>query len=268
MSIGIVGCGAIGSAVGRAVQRPPLARAFRLSGLHDRNPAQAARLRRRLRPRVPVLSLPALIRRSQVILEATSAAAAGAIIRQSLRAGRTVVPLSVGGILPLAHHLPRLTRRGGRLVIPSGAIAGLDAVRAARLGRLQRVTLTTRKPPAAYRGAPGARLSDAQLAALRRPAVLFRGSAARAVRGFPQNINVAATLSLAGLGPQRTQVRIIADPGVTRNCHEIEAIGPFGRLTVRTENVPSAGNPKTSQLALLSVLATLHAMTGAWRVGT
>ena len=136
----------------------------------------------------------------------------------------------------------------------------------AGLGRLRSVMLTTRKPPSALTGAPG--LKRRSLRGLRRPLTVFSGPAARAIKMFPQNINVAATLALAGLGAGRTRVRIIADPRVRTNIHEIEVIGSFGRLTVRTDNRPSATNPKTSELAILSALATLQQLAFPWRVGT
>lgn len=266
--IGIVGCGAIGSALAKALQRPPLARSFRLAGVHDLDHRKASTLAHRLRGGIPVLPLDMLIRRSDLIVEATAAASAGRIVTRALAAQRDVLCLSVGGLLPLSRRLPTLTRRGGHLYVPSGAIAGVDAIKAARLGTLRRVTLTTRKSPASLVEAPGARRFRARLRRATRPITLFRGSAAQAVRQFPQNINVAATLALAGLGAARTEVRIVADPRAHRNLHEIEAAGSFGRLTVRTENVPSRQNPKTSELAVLSALATLHQLAHPWRVGT
>lgn len=243
----------------RALQRPSRRRAFTLVGLHDRDPGKATQLARLLRGRVPVLPLSMLIRRSALVIEAASAAAAPAIVARALRARRDVLAMSAGGLLPRAARWRRLAARGGRLVIPSGAIAGLDGIKAARCGTLRRVVLTTRKPPAAFPGIPRGR---------RGPVVLFRGSAARAVRCFPQNINVAATLALAGLGATRTRVTIIADPAVRRNIHEIKAEGSFGRLTVRVENIPSRQNPKTSELAILSALATIQQLAHPWRVGT
>lgn len=252
----------------RALGRPPLARHYRLVGLCDQNRAAADALARRLPSHPPVFSLAMLIRRSDLVLEAASAAAAPAIITRALAARRRVLAMSAGGVLRLAHRLETLTRRGGELLIPSGAIAGLDGLKAARTGGLQRVTLTTRKPPQTLAGAPGARRHRARLARLTRPLTLFRGTAARAVTAFPQNINVAATLALAGLGAARTQIRIIADPTITRNIHEIEAVGRFGRLTVRTENRPSPQNPKTSELAIESALAALGQLPQRWRIGT
>lgn len=250
----------MGSVIATALQRAPLAHAYTIVGLHDQDRARASRLARQLRGRIPVLPVRSLIRRSDVLVEAASVQAAKQIVPRALRARREVVAMSVGGILPLAGRLPSLTRRGGRLWIPSGAIAGLDGIKAARLGPLKRVTLTTRKPPRSLQGASGARCLA--------PITLFRGSAAQAVRLFPQNINVAATLALAGLGATRTEVRIVADPTIRRNIHEISAVGSFGRLLVRAENVPSRQNPKTSTLAILSALAALAQLARPWRVGT
>ena len=250
------------------MQRPPLARAFRLSGLHDLDRRKADALARRLHRRIPILSLDRLIQRSDVVAEAASAAAAPTIVTRALRRGRTVMALSAGGLLPFHRQFSRWPRHGGHLIIPSGAIAGLDGLKAARLGRLRRVTLTTRKPPRTLADAPGAARYRARLPHLTAPLTLFHGSAARAVRAFPQNVNVAATLALAGLGPARTRVRIVADPTVRRNIHELEAVGTCGRLVVRTENQPSARNPKTSELAILSATAALHALAQSWRVGT
>ena len=266
--MGIVGCGAIGSTLALVLQRPPWVSSFQLVGVHDQDLKKARALARRLSGRIPVLSLTALIQRSRLLVEATSAAAAATIVRQALRARRTVVALSVGGLLPLQRRLASLTREGGRLLIPSGAIAGLDAIKAARLGGLRRVTLTTRKPPRTLMDAPGARRLRARLLTTRRPLELFRGSATRAVEAFPQNINVAATLALAGLGSARTEVRMVADPSVHQNIHEIEAVGAIGRCRFRLENRPARANPKTSQLAIWSALATLHQLTEGYRVGT
>lgn len=256
--VGIVGCGAIGSSLAHALESRPLAGLFQIAGLNDLQTERADRLSRQLRRRTPVLALSRLIDRSQIVIEATSVASCPAIVTQALKRGRTVIALSVGGILPFAKKLQHWIGTG-KLLIPSGAIGGLDAIKAARYSGLKRVTLTTRKPPTSLRGAPKN---------LRRPVTLFRGTAAAAIRAFPQNINVAATLSLAGLGAQKTQVRVIADPATRRNIHEIEAEGKFGRMTFRMENLPSRQNPKTSLLAIDSALATLEQTARHWRVGT
>ncbi len=136
------------------------------------------------------------------------------------------------------------------------------------MGRLTSVTLTTRKPPRAFRGAPGLARRGIRPERVRAPKLLFQGSARKAAALFPQNINVAATLALAGLGPARTRVRIIADPRVRANIHEIEARGSFGKLTVRAENRASARNPKTSQLAIQSAVALLERILRPIRIGS
>jgi len=130
------------------------------------------------------------------------------------------------------------------------------------------VVLTTSKPPAGLAGAPFVAENQIDLDEIKERTVLFEGTAQEAVKAFPANINVAASLSLAGIGPQRTQVRIIADPELSANVHQIEVIGKFGKLTTRTENLPSPSNPKTSYLAALSAVATLKSITEAAKIGT
>lgn len=155
-----------------------------------------------------------------------------------------------------------------RIYLPSGALTGLDGVKSAAVGRIDSVTLTTRKPPAGLSGAPYLAREGIDLSSLREEKVIFEGSAEEAVEGFPRNINVAATLSLAGIGVAKTRVRIIADPKISRNIHEIEVEGEFGRLISRTENLPSPSNPKTSLLAIFSAIATLKSLASPVRIGT
>ena len=176
--------------------------------------------------------------------------------------------MSTGGLL----KYPSLLRRAIALKIPihlpSGALAGLDGIKGAASGGLRSVTLTTRKHPSSFRGSPHVLRRRIRLDRIRKSRVLFEGSAAKAVAAFPQNVNVAATLALAGIGPARTRVRVVADPEVRENIHELEAVGSFGRLRVRVENRPSRENPKTSQLAVLSAVAALGRILGPLKVGT
>ncbi len=165
-------------------------------------------------------------------------------------------------------RLREAVRKGIPLYLPSGALAGLDGIKAAASGHLRSVTLTTRKPPRSLAGAPGILRRKIRLDKLRKPMVVFQGSARQAAKEFPQNINVAATLALAGVGAARTRVKIIADPGIRTNIHEVEAVGDFGRLTARTENRPSPANPKSSLLAVRSAVATLRQILNPLKVGT
>jgi aspartate dehydrogenase len=175
-----------------------------------------------------------------------------------LLAGKDLLVLSIGALADddLSDRLARATTRGGsHLLLPSGAIGGLDALSSAAVGGLDEVTLTTRKPPDALQTgtARDSALSDAASKAV----LLFEGAARDAVREFPANVNVAAALSLAGIGFDRTRVRIYADPAVSRNTHEVHARGWFGELTFRIQNVPTE-NPKTGRITALSVLKTLR----------
>ena len=237
-------------------------------GVHDAQPSEARRLSRSLRPPVPVLPLETLARRSDLLIEAASGQAAAGLLPVLIRRRRAALILSTGGLLSRPDRLRTLARKGIPLYLPSGALAGLDAVKAAASGRLRSVTLTTRKPPRSLAGAPGILRRKIRLEKLRKPTVVFRGSALRAAKEFPQNINVAATLALAGLGAVRTRVKIIADPGLRINIHEVEAVGDFGRLTTRTENLPSPKNPKSSLLAVRSAAATLKQILNPLKVGT
>jgi aspartate dehydrogenase len=267
LKVGVIGCGTIGREICRAIDEGQVPAS--LVGISDIDLARAECLARSLKAPVPFLSPADLIEASDLVVEATSKAAAPALIRQSLERSRDVMVMSVGGLLECADEMLQLAQRRGRtLYVPSGAIAGLDAIKGAMVGKVSRVTLTTRKPPRGLEGAPYVVENGIDLKALKEPTVIFSGSAREAVPAFPANINVAAALSLAGIGADETEVRILADPTCDKNIHEIEAEGEFGRLSVRMENVPSPHNPKTSYMAALSAIALLRRITASLVVGT
>jgi len=153
-------------------------------------------------------------------------------------------------------------------MVPTGGIVGLDAVRAVAGGTVEEVRIITRKPPRALAGAPYLEAAGIDLDAVTEPLQVFDGNARDAARGFPANVNVAAALSLAGIGPERTRVEIWADPGVTRNTHRIVVEAEAARLDMRVEGLPSPDNPRTGQLTPLSVLATLRRLSEPLCVGT
>jgi len=206
-----------------------------------------------------------------VIVEAASPVVVRTASEAWLAAGCDVLVMSVGALADeaLLGRLDAAARSSGRAVlVPSGAIGGLDAIRAARLGGLDAVELRTTKAPRALAGAPGIAAAGIDLDLIDGPMVVFEGTAREAVVAFPANLNVVAALSLAGIGPDRTRVVLVADPAETRNVHEIRASGAFGELRLWFANLPSPENPKTSALASLAALALLRRRTEAIQVGS
>jgi aspartate dehydrogenase len=267
LRVGIVGCGAIGSVIARALDAGQVPGAVP-AVLCDVRADRAQALSAALTSRPPVADVTRLIEESDIVVEAAGAAAVAEVAKPALEAGRTVLVMSVGALLGQPELVALAERSGGRLLVPSGAIAGLDAVKAAAIGGIESVTLTTRKPPRGLAGAPYLVEHGIDMDGISEPTIVFEGPATEAVRGFPANVNVAAALSLAGVGPERTTVRIVADPAATANSHEVEVRGAFGRLTTRTENRPSPDNPKTSYLAALAAVAALRGAMARVRIGT
>ena len=175
---------------------------------------------------------------------------------------------SVGALLQQMELVDKAAAHGARIIVPSGALGGLDAVRAASEGNVASVVLSTRKPPGGLAGAPFIVENKLDLAAIAEPTCLFRGSARHAAKGFPANLNVAAALALAGIGPDRTQVEIWADPHIERNIHSVQVVSDAVRMSLTLEGMPSSTNPRTSQLTYLSVLATLRGLVSPLKIGT
>ncbi len=205
-----------------------------------------------------------------LIIEAASIGAVRSFSAEILASGKDMMIMSVGAFADdgLLKKVEDLCIRHGRTVyLPSGAVGALDAISSASLQGLDEVELTTIKNPRSLEGAAYIVNKGIDLSRIRKREIIFRGNAAEAIKGFPANVNVAISLSLAGLGTQMTKVTVIADPGVMRNIHEIRAKGDFGELKFRTENHPSPDNPKTSLLAALSAIAMLKKITGPVKIG-
>ena len=162
----------------------------------------------------------------------------------------------------------RARSTGARIVVPTGALIGLDAVRAAAEGTIREVRLVTRKPPLGLAGAPYLIEHGIDVEAIVEATRVFEGSARDGAAGFPANVNVAAALSLAGIGPDATRLEIWADPAVTRNTHTITVDADSARFTMTIENVPSEENPKTGKITALSVIAALRRLTAPMVAGT
>jgi len=268
VGIGIVGCGAIGSSLAKIVVRD-FSKVARLSALYDINLKKARDLSRRLSRKAAVGKLNQLIKNSDLVIEAASAKVSADIAYAALNSRRDVMVMSVGGLVGKVDKIKSLALNMGRKVyIPSGAISGIDAVKAARMGRIRKATLTTTKNPLAFKGVKYVEERFGKLGGIRKDLVLFSGPAQKAVKYFPQNINVAAVLSLAGIGAAKTIVKIIASPVVKKNIHEISIIADAGDIFTRTENILHPDNPKTSFLAVLSAKAVLKQILEPVKIGT
>lgn len=267
LKIGIVGCGTIGREIAKAC-RGRLKNRIELIGVCDIDEDKARTLNKALKKKVQILKLDDLMKSSDLVVEAASSKASSGVIEKAIRHRVDILVMSTGGLLGKEGLLRRAETRGIRVYMPSGAICGIDGLKGASVGRIDSVTLTTRKPPKGLAGAPYLKKNSINLRDIKTESVLFEGSAKDAVIGFPQNVNVSAVLSLAGIGAKDTRVRIITSPDYTKNIHEVEITGGFGRIKTMTENAPSETNPKTSALAILSAIATLDGITKSVRIGT
>src|SRR6202795_340318 len=258
IKVGVVGMGVIGTHVAQAITKgiPGIA----LAGVTVRDPAKARGHR--------ALGLEWLIRESDLVVEAATQASLREFGPAVLAAGKHVMVLSVGALVGVLDEWARLAEKHGcRILVPSGAIAGLDGVKGAREGAITSVTMETRKPPRGLAGAPWIEQQRIDLDAITGDTLIFEGPAARAVKAFPAHVNVVAALSLAGIGPERTHIKIFAVPGQARNQHRITIEGEFGRLRIEIENVPS-DNPRTGKLSYLSAIAMLRELGTPVRVGS
>lgn len=269
LRIGIVGCGAIGSSLAKVIVSD-FSRRVQLFSLYDIDIEKAYKLANKFNnQKLVALNLDDLINKIDFVIEATKSEAAFDIAKKAISSSREIMIMSVGGIIQYFKELEVLAQEKNiRIYIPSGAICGIDGLKAAVCGRINKVTLTTKKPPRAFLGSPFVLKKRIRLDNINEDTVLFEGDVLSAVRLFPQNINVAATLSIAGIGPKDTIVRIVASPHTQRNIHEIEIDSDSGRIFTRAENVIHPDNPKTSYLAVLSAIATLKQILEPIEIGT
>ncbi len=264
-TVAIAGLGAIGLPLARALDAgvPGL----RLISVACRDQVKARANFAGFRSAPQIVDIPELAQ-ADIVVEAAPSAIFERIALPALEAGRIFIPASAGALLPRM-HLAKLARNtGARIIVPTGALLGLDAVRAAAEGPIDSISIETRKPPMALIGAPYLERNGIDVMDLTRPLLVFDGNALDAAAGFPANVNVAAALALAGIGPIRTQVRIWADPAVSRNIHTIRVESDAARFTMTIENVPSNDNPKTGRLTALSLLACLRGLVSTLKVGS
>jgi aspartate dehydrogenase len=271
LRIGIIGAGTIARLVLEHVRRGDLGRTrvVALLGRSAGSPGRALAREHRVRFVTALGALLAL--EPEVVVEAASHEAVRAHGAAVLRQGVDLIVLSAGALCDdaLRARLERAARRGGALLyVPSGGIGGLDALKAACLAGVDEVTIAVAKPPAAWKGIPHVESLGVDLDALREARTLYEGPARAGVPLFPANVNIAAVLAMAGVGFDRTRLKVVADPALRFNTHSIVIRGKSGNIDVRLENVPTPRNPKTAWLACYSALAAIRAARAKVRYGT
>ena len=257
MKVALVGCGNIGADLCIALQKGDIA--AEITVLTDVVEERAKVLQRSFQLEAEILPLDEAAAAVDFVVECAVADVVKAVVEASFRHQTDCLIMSVAGLMEHLELLDEAKAHNVQIRIPSGAICGLDGIRSAMEAGLHQVTLTTRKPPKSLEGAPYLIENNIDMDSLTEARVIFEGNALEAAKAFPANINVAGALSVAGIGPRETRVRVVADPNATENTHEITAEGAFGRLQTITTNLPSPRNPKSSYLASLSAVAELRA---------
>src|SRR5690242_15348437 len=265
LRVGLAGLGAVGLDVARRLIAgvPGLA----LTAVAVRDVEKARRALPQVGDTIPVRKATSLADDCDVVVECLPPALFREVAISAIDKGRIFMPLSVAQLLENGDLIERARQNGSRILVPTGALIGLDAVRAAAEGTIHSVKMVTRKPPAGLEGAVYLRDRGISVSGLKEPLKVFDGSAREGARGFPTNVNVAAALSLAGVGPDSTRLEIWADPGVTRNTHTITVDADTARFTMTIENIPSE-NPRTGKSVAPSTIAALRGLVSELKVGT
>jgi aspartate dehydrogenase len=262
--VAIAGLGSIGSKLARALDDG--VPGFTLSAVATRDAAKAEALLSSLTNRPKMVPIGALEGYADLVIECAPAPLLPAVVAPFLSAGKEAIVMSVGALLEREDLIDLARASAGRIIVPSGALLGLDAVTAAAEGTIHSVRMITRKPVRSLVGAPYLSAQNICIDNIKEPLKIFEGSARKAAQGFPANLNVAAALSLAGIGPERTIVEIWADPTLSRNSHRIEVEADSASFSMSIANVPSE-NPRTGRITALSVISYLRKVYAPLRIG-
>ena len=267
ITVAIAGLGAIGMRVARALDTGDI-EGMRLTAVSARDRDRAAQRVADFGTPPDIMALEDLAAHADSVVECAPKAVFQALAESVIEAGKTFMPLSVGALLDHMDLIDRARQTGGRVIVPTGALIGLDTVRAMAVGEINEVTLITRKPPRGLEGAPHLIENGIDVLALTEATRVFHGTAREAARGFPANVNVAAALSLAGIGPDKTQVEVWADPSINRNMQSVRVVSDSGDAEMTIRNIPSEENPRTGKITALSTIACLQRMTAPLVSGT
>jgi aspartate dehydrogenase len=265
LRVAIAGLGPIGTKVAEALDRG--IDGLVLAAVSAQSPEKHRSWLGGLTKAPAVLPIEKLADVADLVIECAPARLIRSIVAPFVTNGKTAVVLSAGALLENEDLIELAKQSGGQIVVPTGALIGLDAVTAAAIGKIHSVRMVTRKPVQGLAGAPYIVENNIDIERITEPLRIFEGTARQAAKGFPANLNVAVALSLAGIGPDRTRLEIWADPTVTRNIHRVEVESDSARFSMSIENIPSE-NPKTGRITALSVIAYLRKLHASLRVGT
>jgi aspartate dehydrogenase len=265
MRVAVVGLGAIGRTVAEALDRG--INGLVLTAVSAQNPEKHRDFLAKLSKAPAVLPIEELSTAADIVIECAPAALLRSIVAPFVAKGKTAIVLSAGALLEHEDLIQLAKKNGGQIVVPTGALIGLDAVTAAAEGTIHSVRMVTRKPVKGLIGAPYIVENNIDIENISEPLKIFDGTAREAAKGFPANLNVAVAVSLAGIGPDRTKLEIWADPALTRNTHSIEVDSDSASFSMSIRNIPS-DNPKTGRITALSVIAYLRKQGSALRVGS
>ena len=263
--VAVVGLGSIGRKVVEALDKG--IDGLVLAAVSVQEPAKHRDFLAGLNKPPAILPIDGLAEVADLVIECAPARLVRSIVAPFVSRGKTAVVLSAGALLENEDLIALAKQNGGQIVVPTGALIGLDAMTAAAEGNILSVRMVTRKPVNGLVGAPYLVANNIDIERITEPLRVFEGTAREAAKGFPANLNVAVALSLAGLGPDRTRLEIWADPTLTRNVHRMEVDFDSARFSMSIENIPSE-NPKTGRITALSVIAYLRKQRSALRVGT
>jgi aspartate dehydrogenase len=267
LRLGIAGLGTIGLAVAKRVDAGD-AGDMVVAAVSARNTQKAADNTAAFAHRPDIVPIGEIGEHCDVVLECAPRSVFNVLAASAISNGCIFIPLSVGALLDRPELVDQARATGAKIVVPTGALIGLDAVKAIAQGNVTSITMETRKPPRGLKGAPHITAIGVDLDRVNEPLKVFSGTAREAAKGFPANVNVAAALGLAGIGPDRTMVEIWADPTVQHNTHTITAKSDSSDFTMTIQNIPTQENPPTGKITALSALATLQRLTSPLVVGT
>jgi aspartate dehydrogenase len=265
MRVGLAGLGAVGLEVAKRLLDG--IDGLTLAAVAVRDADKARRKLPQIGDLIALRTIDALADDCDIVVECLPPANFREVAISAIDKGRIFMPLSVAQLLQNGELIERAKAKGARILVPTGALIGLDAMRAAAEGDIRSVTMITRKPPNGLEGAPYLVERGISVKNLDKPLKVFDGTARDGAKGFPANVNVAAALSLAGIGPDRTRLQIWADPALTLNTHRIEVESDTARFSMQIENVPSE-NPRTGKIVALSTIAALRGLVSELKVGT